>query len=420
MTPGTQMRPLRAVAEVALGRMRSPDRDQGPNMVPYLRAANVKDGALDLGDVKSMDFSPAEQAVYALRPGDVLVTEGAGSLAAVGAAAVWEGDIQGVVCFQNTLLRLRPRGDTHPRFLLWWARHAYASGLFASIAEGANIYHLGADNVRLLPVSVPSLPTQRRIADYLDAEAGQISSATQALDRVAALLRERRAVLLGEVMAGLHAESAAAMRATVPRKLSVYAEVDLGKARSPESADGPWMTPYLRAANVKNGSLNLDSVLEMNFSPREQERYALRPGDVLVTEAAGSVAAVGANAVYRGELDGAVCFQNHLLRIRAKHSCDPDFLGWWMRFAYESGLLATLASGAQILNLGSEEVRGLLVRFPDRQDQQRIATYLDAQISRTEGLVRGVEAQGDLLQERRQALVTAAVTGQLEIPGVVA
>ena len=72
-------------------------------MVPYLRAANVKDGSLDLTDVKTMDFDLAEQAKYALKPGDMLVTEGAGSLAAVGASAVWSGEIDGVVCFQNTL-----------------------------------------------------------------------------------------------------------------------------------------------------------------------------------------------------------------------------------------------------------------------------------------------------------------------------
>ena len=130
-------------------------------MVPYLRAANVKDGSLDLTDVKSMDFSPAEQAVYALRPGDVLVTEGAGSLAAVGASAVYSGEIDGVVCFQNTLLRLRPRGSTDARFLMWWARHAYGSGLLASVAAGANIYHLGADNVRALPASMPGRTEQR-------------------------------------------------------------------------------------------------------------------------------------------------------------------------------------------------------------------------------------------------------------------
>jgi type I restriction enzyme S subunit len=57
-------------------------------MVPYLRAANIKDGYLDLSDIKEMNFTPDEQRVFSLNPGDVLVSEGAGSLQAVGASAV--------------------------------------------------------------------------------------------------------------------------------------------------------------------------------------------------------------------------------------------------------------------------------------------------------------------------------------------
>lgn len=389
-------------------------------MVPYLRAANVKDGVLDLQDVMSMDFSPNEQETYGLRPGDVLVTEGAGSLAAVGASAVWSGEVDGTVCFQNTLLRLRPRPGNDPRYLMWWAQHAYGSGLFASIAGGANIYHLGAERVRLLPASMPDTRTQRVIADYLDAETARVEGIVVSMRRLLSLAEERRSVLLGEVMTGRHFISATALETSRPRKLSTYAEVDLGRARSPENADGPSMTPYLRAANVKDGRLALDTVLEMNFNSREQQRYALEPGDILVTEGAGSLAAVGVTAVWGGELPGVVCFQNHLLRVRARPATDPQFLAWWMRFAYESGLLGSLASGAQILNLGTEEVRGLTVRFPTDTEQSRIAQFLGEQVGRLDLLLGSVHRQIDLLLERRQALITAAVTGQLEIPGVAA
>src|SRR5690606_26012790 len=166
---------LRTIAEVALGRQRAPQHETGPNMVPYLRAANVKDGSLDLTDVKEMNFTPTEQHIFALQPGDVLVTEGSGSLGSVGSSSVWNGDLQGTVCFQNTLLRLRPRGETDSRFLAWWARYAHAAGLFASVATGANIYHLSAERVRALPCNAPPLTEQRRIADFLDAETARIN-----------------------------------------------------------------------------------------------------------------------------------------------------------------------------------------------------------------------------------------------------
>jgi hypothetical protein len=116
---------LRGVAEVVLGRQRTPQQADGPHMVPYLRAANVRDGQLDLIDVMSMNFSPSEQQIFSLRSGDVLVTEGSGSLSTVGASAAWSGELRGTVCFQNTLLRMRPKQNAiDGRFLLWWARAA--------------------------------------------------------------------------------------------------------------------------------------------------------------------------------------------------------------------------------------------------------------------------------------------------------
>lgn len=172
-------------------------------MVPYLRAANVKDGSLDLSDVMAMNFTPDEQRIFALRPGDVLVTEGSGSLKAVGAAAVWTGEMFGTVCFQNTLLRIRPRpGLADGKFLEWWARSTFASGEFASIATGANIYHLSAERVRSLLTRFPNLDEQRRIADHLAAETNIIDRVIATRRRQTELLAERRQALITAAVTG--------------------------------------------------------------------------------------------------------------------------------------------------------------------------------------------------------------------------
>ncbi len=198
----TDHRPLRAYAEIQLGRQRTPAHDTGPNMTAYLRAANVQDGRLDLSDVKSMDFDASEQARFSLEAGDVLVTEGSGSLASIGATAVWNDELDGTVCFQNTLLRLRPQRSTHPRFLAWWCRYAYASGLFAGVATGANIFHLSADRVRSLPMAHVPLTVQRTIADHLDTEIGRIEAIINQERRVLDLLAERRQALITAMVTG--------------------------------------------------------------------------------------------------------------------------------------------------------------------------------------------------------------------------
>lgn len=401
---------VRAVAEVALGRQRSPQHDSGPHMVPYLRAANVQDGVLDLSDVKQMNFTPQEQRVFALRPGDVLVTEGSGSIGSVGASSVWRGEVEGTVCFQNTLLRLRPReGVTDGRFLEWWARSAFGSGDFASVATGANIYHISAERVRALPFELPSLEEQRRIADHLDGATARIDSLVALHKNQIALIEERRQSDITSTVGAVSSDG-------MVRTLRTFAEVILGRQRSPQNADGPHMVRYLRAANVKDGRLDLSDVKMMNFSPAEQRVFALRAGDVLITEGSGSLRAVGASSVWESELEGPVCFQNTLLRVRPRpEKADGRYLEWWARSAFASGEFASIASGANIYHLSAERVRALPASFPSLPEQIRVAKRLDEVTAKADSLIALRKQQLGLLAERRQALIAAAVTGQLDV-----
>lgn len=193
--------PLGAAADVVIGRQRSPKHATGDHIVKYLRAANVKDGQVLLHDVLMMNFTPAEQSTYALQPGDVLVSEGCGSLAQLGASARWHGDVGFPVCFQNTLLRLRAkRGVTIPGYLEHLARHAFRSGWWAGIASGTNIFHIGLERARRLPVPVPSLDEQESITELLNA-LGELAARSRT-ER--ARLIELRGALLSQLVSGDH------------------------------------------------------------------------------------------------------------------------------------------------------------------------------------------------------------------------
>lgn len=154
--------------EVLLGRQRHPRYSTGDHMVPYMRAANVKDGHLELSSVLTMNFDLREQELYGLRSGDVLVSEGCGNVEEVGANAVWNAELPGVVCFQKALIRLRAiEGKSDAGFLGHWARHAFRSGVFKSIARGTNIWHISAE--RTCDLRFPDLPIeqQRLISEML-------------------------------------------------------------------------------------------------------------------------------------------------------------------------------------------------------------------------------------------------------------
>jgi type I restriction enzyme S subunit len=363
--------------------------------------------------------TPDQVARFSLRAGDVLLTKDSETADDIGVSAHVAEDLPGVICGYHLAL-VRPRvGAVDGRYLHWALTATSSRGQLEVAATGVTRFGLRQDVVAGMLVPTPYLAAQVAIANYLDAETARINRALAVRQRQLAILEERRTTLLGDAMTGRLPGTAAILRAE-PRPLRLFAHVDLGRARSPENAVGPSMARYLRAANVKNGHLDLASVAEMNFTPTEQRAYALRRGDVLVTEGAGSLAAVGANAAWDGELEGTVCFQNHLLRLRARDGHDSRFLAWWARFAYVTGLFASLATGAQILNLGAENVRALRVRMPSPTEQRSIASYLDDAIGAIEASREAIVRQVHLLLERRQAVITAAVSGHLEVSGTAA
>jgi len=138
--------------------------------LPYLRAANVKDGRLDLSSVLKMNFDSSELATYALCDGDVLVTEGCGSPAELGASARWQGELPGSICFQNTLLRLRSRSDVSDAgYVYHLARWCQSSGAWLTASSGTSILHIGHSRALRVPVPAPPLPTQQKIAGILSA-----------------------------------------------------------------------------------------------------------------------------------------------------------------------------------------------------------------------------------------------------------
>ncbi len=192
---------LGEVVGVTMGRQRSPKTAAGEHMVHYLRAANVKDGRLALDDVLRMNFHPHEQETFRLQSGDVLVTEGCGSLKQIGASACWSKELGGTVCFQNTLLRLRAiPGITCAGYVHHLARYAFAAGWWSRISSGTNIFHIGSERAKQLEVPVMSLEEQRRVTGVLDGFADVQDVGIELQERLGAL----RSAILGDLLSGDH------------------------------------------------------------------------------------------------------------------------------------------------------------------------------------------------------------------------
>lgn len=218
------MRRLADVAEVRLGRQRSPARAEGPNMRPYMRAANVSWAGLDISDVKEMDFSPEEFEVFGLRNGDVLVGEASGSPLEVGKSAIWRDEVPGS-CFQNTLIRVRCGPELLPEYLQKHLLHDARSGALARIAKGIGIHHLGAQGLANWHVAVPPLDEQQRIAGKLDALLVRVDACRQRLDGLPVALQRLRQSVLRAAATGRLTADWREKRAVAPPRSATVGEV---------------------------------------------------------------------------------------------------------------------------------------------------------------------------------------------------
>ena len=166
--------------------------------VPFLRAANVQDGYLDLREIKTIEVTAKEKERFRLEQGDVLMIEG-GNAEHLGRGWVWSGQVEGCI-HQNHVFRARPnRTVVEPRFLAYVIAASLARAYCLDRAKRTtNLASINSTQMRALPVPLPAREEQRGIVAKLDA----IRSAAVAAECVYQRLRELRSTLLETLLSG--------------------------------------------------------------------------------------------------------------------------------------------------------------------------------------------------------------------------
>lgn len=186
--------------DVKLGKMlQTKPKSPTDRLQPYLRAAHIQPGGrLDLAiDTKEMYFSEYEAEALSLRAGDAVIVEGG---AGFGRAAYLTEDMPGWG-FQNSIIRLRgASADT--RYVVYALQAALESGEIAMACNAATFAHFTAEKVEGFRIPYHGTDQHRRIADHLDEVTGKIDAMLAKVAELKALLVERRAALITDVVTG--------------------------------------------------------------------------------------------------------------------------------------------------------------------------------------------------------------------------
>ena len=396
LPPGWEWTTVSDVAEVQLGRQRSPQHHSGSQMRPYLRSANVTWDGINLDDVKEMNFDDAEFKNYRLRRGDLLLNEASGSPNEVGKPALWNGEIEGC-CFQNTLLRLRPY-EIGRAYLYWYCSLSARTGRFGDAGRGVNIRHLGKQGLSRFPIPIAPMAEQKRIVDAIEEHFSRLDAAESTL----AAAREKLAALQRSAVAQLFDQ------ADWPwTTLGEIAVIKGGVTKDSKRQSDPSYVevPYLRVANVQRGYLDLSEVSRIRVSPAKAAQLALCSGDVLFNEG-GDRDKLGRGWVWEGQVDNCI-HQNHVFRARlSRREFDPYFVSvhgntWGQRWFETHGKHTTNLATLNLTTLKSFPVpappladqRNVVAEFQSiRRSEDRLLTEISRAESRSASLRRSILA----------------------------
>jgi len=197
--------PLESVATVAAGvTLGSEPVGDGTIELPYLRVANVLDGRIDTTDVKRVRILSAQYERYALKQGDLLLTEG-GDLDKLGRGAVWDGRIERCL-HQNHVFRVRCRKLMMPDFLALYTASTAGRAYFQQVGkQTTNLASINSTQVKEMPVPVPPLDEQEQLLGPVRA----VRKRAEALDNQITKLRTVQRAVVQELLAG-HSKACAA------------------------------------------------------------------------------------------------------------------------------------------------------------------------------------------------------------------
>lgn len=369
-------------------------QDFGDTGIPVVRIKQLLDPSADL------DLAPTPVRPVWLTDGDLVF-----SWSATLAVRFWN---RGKALLNQHLFRV----DVRPSVDRRWFAYVLEEGTkrLEPLMHGSAMTHITLDMLKSVTVALPSLETQVAMADYLDRETARIDALIAAKRRMVGLLEERAVAYIEDSALDAPWTMVPLSRAVVRIEQGWSPQCD---ARLPD--ENEWGVLKVGCVNRGEFRAHEAKALPPDLSPRTE--YLVANGDLLMSRA-NTRDLVGSTAVVSG-VRPRTLLCDKLYRIRRdERKANPRFVSLWLQTRAARGELELDATGASdsMQNIGQDTVRRVPMPLPDREQQDAFVARCDRERAQIAMVVGAIQKQVSLLFERRQALITAAVTGQLDIP----
>jgi type I restriction enzyme S subunit len=320
---------------------------------------------------------------------------------------------------------VRPQRGIHPGYLKYALQEEHFIQQVISRSTGVSYPAINASDIARIPLSLPKQSEQLAIATFLDHETAKIDALITEQQHLIELLQEKRqAVISHAVTKGLNPDapmkdSGVEWLGEVPehwtlkRLKHLSPNLTVGIVVNPSEYVSDEGLPFVYGGDIREGVIDWEN--SRRIAPAMSDKQAktrLRSGDLLMVR----VGAPGITAVVPAECEGGNCASVMLIR-------QGSFSSQWLCFTLNTRIVRfqveVVQYGAAQEQFNISHAVNFWLPVPPRPEQDRIATFLLSEHEKAQGLILQAQNAVSLLQERRSALISAAVTGQIDVRGLV-
>lgn len=369
---------------------------------------------------------------FSLRAGDTIITKDSETADDIAISAYVPIDLPGVVCGYH-LTMVRPKPVANGRFLKRYFDSQVAKAQAAVSSNGLTRVGLGQYAIDNLHIATPPMEEQMNIGEFLDRETAKIDALVAEQEQLITLLKEKRqAVISHAVTKGLDPsvpmkDSGVEWLGDVPEHWAVVRVKHLVKTFeqgwSPQCENFPVESAsdwgVLKVGCVNGGLFNPEEnkALPADLTPLPE--LGISAGDLLISRA-NTRELVGSAAVALADHHNLMlCDKLYRLRL------DPDlclspFLSLFLGTERARGQIELAATGASssMLNISQSTILEMCLALPPIAEQQELLQRIEESVAQLDQLVKEAVLSIELLRERRSALISAAVTGQIDVRGL--
>ncbi|MCB9811285.1 restriction endonuclease subunit S [Candidatus Nomurabacteria bacterium] len=387
--------------------------------VPYIMTGDLKDlvSDIDFKSCKQVSFGAYKKLSMKIKTakGDIILAR----YATIGTIAYVDIDADFLVSYSCVTIKPNPN-KTSGRYLFYYLKSLAFLQAIQMYINSNTQGNVGTDNLRAVKIILPPMFEQTTIAAFLDHETAKLDNLINQQKKLIELLKEKRqAVISHAVTKGLNPnapmkDSGVEWLGKVPEGWGVLTAKRISKIFVPQRNKPQLNTTADGISWVTMEDMKTSEIITTNLWVTEEEAKIagskILPKGAVISSCVGNFGVASINMI-------DVIINQQLQAFIPSHNINPIFLLHCIRCA--KSYFEKIGTAATLIYVNQQGFENMPLAVPPQNEQELIVAFLDQETTKIDTLITKAESAIQLLQERRTALISAAVTGKIDVRGFV-